>query len=59
VTYGVATAAATLFGEGMRKNMFAMKTLHTRSAMETGKSEIWVNTALEMLGRRMEGDLSF
>ena len=55
VTYGVSTAATTLFGDQVKRSMFTMKTLHTRMACDLGKSEIWVNTALEVMGKRIDG----
>ncbi len=52
----VMAAATLLFGDRVKGNTLLAKTIHTQLATELNKSEIWVNSALWHLGRKMAGN---
>lgn len=51
MTTPVVKASVLLFGEQTKGSILAAKTVHTQIATETGRSEIWVNSALRHIGK--------
>jgi hypothetical protein len=52
MTTPVLNASVFLFGEKVKGNVLLAKTIHTKIATSIGKSEIWVNSALHVLGTK-------